>query len=390
VAGAGGDEQQEGEGIGDLAAELLGGATAEQPAVAAERIVALPPDEGFAVLRALGRSRRPEAAPILAAVAEGNGAKALRKEARRGLHQLRALGLKVPRPSAPANTTRLPERLAEPTEAWATLPDGVGSRLLFLAAERPLGGLYWLSLVLNEVVGMKAGSISDTTRKRYREQLEASKARQAYLGWIQLPPRYASQLIGEAIELNRESGFAIPQDFQFYQASIAGLSQPFERALVYDELPAAEVMLNPDYLEESPEILEEEELQAWFFGFDEVHRYSLDLLQARQSRIVLSEQLQQERINGILANAIRDVVTPPIQRGLRRRLEETAYVLLKTDRALQARRAVAAAQQLGEGALTLSPFLRQLMERSLEIVAEVETAKVPIELVRRSPYDPIE
>jgi hypothetical protein len=31
-----------------------------------------------------------------------------------------------------------------------------------------------------------------------------------------------------------------------------------------------------------------------------------------------------------------------------------------------------------------------MMGKSLEIAAEVETAKVPVELVRRSPYDPIE
>jgi hypothetical protein len=240
------------------------------------------------------------------------------------------------------------------------------------------------------VVGLKASSVTDTTRRRYREQLEAWKARQAHLSWVQLPTRYASQLVGEALDLNRESGFTVPKEFQLYQAAIRDLALPFERALVYTELPAAEVTLNPEFLEDSPELLEEEELKGWFFGFDEVHRYSLDLLQARQSRIVLSEQLQQERINGILANAIREVVTPPIQRGLQRRLEETAYVFLRSDRSLQARRAVAAAQQLREGALTLSPLLRAMMERSLEIAAEVETAKVPLDLVRRSPYDPIE
>ena len=116
----------------------------------------------------------------------------------------------------------------------------------------------------------------------------------------------------------------------------------------------------------------------------------IDLLQARQSRIVLSEQLQAERIDGIVSNAIRDVVTPTLQRALRRRLEETAHVLVKTNRQLQARQALAAAQRLAEGAVSLNPFVRAMMQTSLEIAGEVETAKLPVELVRRSPYDPIE
>src|SRR5207249_3619080 len=112
---------------------------------------------------------------------------------------------------------------------------------------------------------------------------------------------------------------ALPRGYQVYQRAIANPSRPFERALVYDEIPAAEVALNPEHLERSPDLLDEDELKGWFFGFDEVHRYALDLLQARQSQIVLSQQLQADRQGRIIANAIRDVVTPPIQRGLRRR-----------------------------------------------------------------------
>ena len=84
------------------------------------------------------------------------------------------------------------------------------------------------------------------------------------------------------------------------------------------------------------------------------------------------------------------MVTPSLQHALRRRLEETAHDFLKTGRELQARRALAAAQRLSEGALTLHPLLRAVMQKSLELATEVETAKVPVELVRRSPYDPIE
>ena len=382
-----------GSAAGDvLATELLTAAAAGQGAAGlAERIVAAPPPEALAAVAALGHSREAAAAPILVAIAEGAGAapKELRKEARRELHRLRAQGLDVPRPSPPPPPSPTAARPAEAAEAWATAPDGIGSRALWLVAERPLGGVYAIGTVLNDVVGMKACTIEDTTRKRFNQRLAAIRA-DAEVTWVELPPSYAGQLIGEALELNQESGFAVPQEYQVHRPAIADLVRPFERALVYDEISPAEATLNPELLEQSPALLDEEELKGWFFGFDEVRSFALDLLQARQSQIVLSEELRAEREERIIANAIREAVTPPLQRALRRRLEETAHVFLKTGRELQARRALAAAQRLSEGALTLHPLLRAVMQKSLELATEVETAKVPVELVRRSPYDPIE
>jgi hypothetical protein len=355
----------------------------------AARIIAAPPAEALATLAALGRSREPGAGPILVAVAEGSAPKELRKEARRELHRLRALGLDVPRPTPPQPPSPTVERQVELVEAWATMADGVGTRAMWLVAERPLGGVYVAGLALNEIVGMKACTIDDTTRKRANERLARWKERSG-VAWAEIPPEYARQLIGEALELNRESGFTVPREYQVYQRANGDLARPFERALIYDEIPAAEVSLNPDLLEQSPELLQEDDLKGWFFGFDEVRSFALDLLQARQSQIVLSQQLQAEREERVISNAIRDVVTPPVQRGLRRRLEEAAYIFLKTDRPRLARLALAAAQRLAEGALTLHPLLKAMMAKSLELTAEVETAKVPIDLVRRSPYDPIE
>jgi hypothetical protein len=373
-----------------FADELLAAASVGQdPAGLAERISTSRPAEAVAVLEALGRSRSPAAASILVAAAETGGSKELRKEARRGLHRLRALGFDVPNPSPPRARPVAPEREVQVAEAWAGPPDGIGSRVLWIVVERPLGGIYAAGMILNDVVGMKACSVEETTRKRFSAKLAAWETDQRPR-LIPLPPRYATQLVGEALELNRESGFTVPRDYQFYERALGSPAQPFERAIVYESISSAEVRLDPELLEESPTLLDEEELKSWFFGFDEVRSFALDLLQARQSQIVLSEELQKERIDRITSNAIREVVTPPIQRGLRRRLEEVAYIFVNSGRQRLARLALAAAQQLAEGAITLHPLLKAMMGRSLDIATEVEMAKVPVDLVRRSPYDPIE
>ena len=384
--GAGGGVSPAGEA---LAAELL--AAEQQPVDLVDRLKQAEPETALAVVSALGRSRQPHASAILVAVAEAEAVlpSKLRKEARRELHRLRALGLEVPTPRPAGTVETTPARLARVVEAWASPSDGVGSRGLWLAAERPLGGIYAVGLILNDIVGMKACSVDETTRRRFHERLAQMRSSNP-LPLVSLPPDYARQLVGEALELNRESGFTIPQEFQIYQRAIDEPAPPFERALVYQEIPATEVALNPELLEESPALLEEPELKGWFFGFDEVRGHALDLLQARQSQIVLSEQLKEEREQRIVASALRDVLTPAVQSGLRRRLEETAYIFLRTDRPRQARLALAAAQRLAEGATSLHPLLQAMMLTSLGLASEVETAQLPIELVRRSAYDPIE
>jgi hypothetical protein len=251
-----------------LAAEVLVAASAGQESVAlAERIAGAGAAEALVAVAELGRSRDPAAGPILAAVAEGrgDGSKHLRKEARRGLHRLRAVGLDVPRPAAPPTVSPIAERPVVVVDAWGTIADGVGSRAVWITAERPLGGAFGVALVLNEVVGLKACVVEDTTRRRFAARVEEWQREQQLTG-VRLPNEYAPQLVGEALELNQESGFTIPRAWLMHQRSLAGLVRPFEQAVVYDEIPAAEVALNPELLEKSPELLGEAELQGWFFG----------------------------------------------------------------------------------------------------------------------------
>lgn len=386
-----------------LVDELLAAATAgEDPAALAERLVAAGPTEVSAALEALGRSRNAAAAPIVSAVAEGRGGapRELRKAARRELHRLRAVGIEAPRPSAarpsPAPTAERPAALVE---AWASSSDGVGSRALWATLERPFGGVYGVAMVLNDIVGMKDCTVEETTRKRFTARMQEWRDR-LDLPSLPIPLDYAPQLVGEALELNRESRFTVPREWLMNQRTLAGLAAPFREALVYREIPASEVALNPDLLAESPSLLEESELEGWFFGFDEVRRFAVDLRQARQSQIVLGEEMRAQRLQRIVLEAIREVVTAPVQRGLRRRLEEVAYLFLRTDRGRQARVALAAARRLADGPIAPHPllettfrphpFLVAMLEKSLEFAIQAEARGGLPAGLRRGPRDPID
>jgi hypothetical protein len=69
----------------------------------------------------------------------------------------------------------------------------------------------------------------------------------------------------------------------------------------------------------------------------------------------------------LLQEAARTALTPEIRRGMRRRLEETAYLFVATDRLTPARMAVAAASALEDTTVTLreQPLLAWLLMAGL-------------------------
>ena len=253
-----------------------------------------------------------------------------------------------------------------------------------------MGSVLSMLLILNDVTGIKACAVQETTRRRVAAERAQREQIFKDATWVDLPTTYAGQLVDEALALQPEGGLPLPREFQLYRDAVADLHQPFEQALIYRELSATELELAPGLLARSPELLAEPELQGWFFGEDEMRGFALDRAQARQSQIVLSEQHRAQREQRIVANAVQTVVNPPLQRGLRRRLEETAYIFWKTARLPQAQLALAAAQALEGGALTLHPLLSAMAEQSLDLADQASGTEFPLRCSNRSPYDPIE
>jgi hypothetical protein len=67
-----------------------------------------------------------------------------------------------------------------------------------------------------------------------------------------------------------------------------------------------------------------------------------------------------------------------MRRAYRRRLEEIAYIFWKTGRERAARQAVAAAFSIGDtGTLRAHPFLRQVVQRSIDMAVRVDRSGMP-------------
>jgi hypothetical protein len=352
----------------------------------------------------IGALERSEAGELLAAVAAGPVTKDLRKSARRGLHRFRASGRSAPSVRSdterPALRFNVDYRL---TEARASVADGLGSRWLWLFAERSTGGGYFFGMILNELAGIKDVMISDTTRKRFLERV-ADATKNAEIEFYALPTDYARALMAEALQLNHTSGFTVPAGLQTYRSALGDLGEPPERALIYDFVSAAEVRLDAGYLAQSVELMEQPELSHWLFDFHDIRPFAEQTRQMDRSMVVVHETARQERTERIESEALRTLITDEVRHGLKRRLEETAYIFWITDRQHAAKLAVAAAIALEQPIVSSSiivrvdrgpgqvqhPLIRELLRRSIEMANEIELGGMAGMVPKRTAYDPID
>jgi len=329
-------------------------------------------DLALAASESLSSLRLDAAAAALDRIATGSSDKAVQKTARRSLYRLSSQGIKLA-PAAPTAPVTLGSREATLYRVVASASDGAGNRAMWFGAERPMGGIYMIAVMLNDVRGLVDVSGRDTTRKRFAEQ--ESKMRETDpMGWAELPFEYAKQLIQEAVERNKEERAPIPSGYAMWADLIGNPEQPFEQALIYNDIRAIEVRLHPTLERETPHLFEQPEIEPWFLPPSQTRKWARQLADTVTPRLVLTPESDAGRQDRILKEAIKELFPPKVLHGLRRRLEETAYIFLRTDREQDARRAVAAAATI-EDQRPLQPphpFVRAMAIRSLQIAYEVE------------------
>src|ERR1700716_2243718 len=158
----------------DLVAALLEGEAAQRELLLREA----DPATLEVALKQLGERREVAAAEVLTLVDLIVEDRSLRKSARRELHRLRSVGVRAqePQPSR-ANTERQPraEATLPVAQAWVTDIDPSGSRAVWLLGERPLGGVWFAALLLNDQRGLQDMNLVDTTRKRFLKELEQNR-----------------------------------------------------------------------------------------------------------------------------------------------------------------------------------------------------------------------
>ncbi|MBI2158197.1 MAG: hypothetical protein HYU26_15015 [Candidatus Rokubacteria bacterium] len=331
---------------------------------------ALPDPALEAELRAFADAHGAGALPALTALAAEGGA--LRRAARRALYRLGQRGIApVPRPAAKPVVERRAAR------AWISGIDGSGSRALWVLFEGGAGDLVLCSLIVNDTVGVVDAAGGAMTKKRLAAELDALRASQK-LPWIETEPARACGLVAEALALHGARGTTPPAAFARWRPFFEGVAPAAPPAL-----PPAE----PALAGRGAELLELPELAGWFLEPEHVQTDALELGEARQSRLVVSDQIKAEREEAILARVVEREFTPEARRGWARRLAEMALVFAATGRAEPAAIAGAAAAALAaDGADPARQALpRALARRALEVAGEVAAGRLSAADVSRRP-----
>jgi hypothetical protein len=339
------------------------------------------PERAVAAAQALGMLPVPEAAEALEAAEARAPTKTMRTAARRALYRLRQAGLDRRASTLPAAAPRV--TLAE---AWVSAVDGTGGRGLWLTLAGPYGERTLLAAVLSDETGLVDFTAGAIAKRRVEERLRAMRA-ESPLPWVAVPTAWAWATLVAAADRARQTGRSVPAELTRWVERLG--APPPEPAPIHARLPA--VAEDPALLERSASLLALPELAGWFLDPASVASESVEWLQARESRLVVSDQIKAERVAALIDRVIEARFDAPTRRLWQGRLEEQAYVLLVLGRPTEAWTAVAVARALAgpeDDALRRIPFVRALVERSLEIAGEVATGRLSADAASRSPRAP--
>ena len=335
------------------------------------------PDALDATLRAFADAHGAAALPVLEALTAGRLDKAVRKAARLAVYRLGQRG--VAAPPKPAPKPVIERRQERAARAWLSAVDGSGSRAVWLLFETATGGLELCSLILNDEVGVVDAAGGDITKKRLDAELTALRASQK-LPWVEVEPARALHAVGEALAVNRARGTAPPGAFQRWERLFT-LAEP--GPLAAGDADAAAV-------EQAPALLELPEMAGWFLEPERVQADALEILQGRESKLVVSDQIKAEREAAVLDRVVEREMSLDARRRWARRLAEMIFVFRATERPEQAALAEAASRALADEAreARTDPFARALARRALDIAAEVALGRLSAAEVSRKPGGP--
>ncbi len=332
-----------------------------------------PQQLALAAIDALGSLRAPDAALVLQRLADGAVSKELRKAAKGSLFRLQTAGV------APATTaeTQLAAGQHLVLLAKVSNPDGKGDRFLALAVAGALGAVDLLAAVVSDRTGIVDFRGLRVSRNELAHRVSQLLPAGESLRLVDAPPDYVRQALWQAHERNRLIGHPVPDEYYRWAGSIGTVGQTFEREPVYDSIDAAVIRWNPQILEESGQLFHEPEFATWLIPPEEAEQAVRNRTRARQAGLILPGQAEESQGMRLVDHLAEGFFDKERRLLYKRRLEQTAYVLLTSGRLLDARRAVAAAMALDPDSRTpiaRQPFPLEMALHTVDVL-EVESER---------------
>lgn len=242
--------------------------------------------------------------------------------------------------------------------------DGAGGRLLWIVKPQAGHGLQTIQAMLSDREGLLRLGGAQIRRKELRNMAREIKDKHG-IEMISLPWEYADLTLYAAYEKTKAQGRSGFENFHELRTVIGAGKPKQQEHPIYRRLNAHDVT-GGSWREQSRRLMDEAELRFWFLDEDWVTPYLSQLEEAKSSRLVLNQVQKEERLAGIVRDAVKAVCADEIGRVLQRRMEDMALYFLETGRDDAARLSLAVAIQIGAGdpgPLDIS-FLTGLVQKS--------------------------
>ncbi|HZD39263.1 MAG TPA: hypothetical protein VE131_00985 [Terriglobales bacterium] len=324
----------------------------------------------LAIAFSLGKIADSAAADALVRLEKGAEDKDLKKEIRRALFKLAQKGLAIPEEKGAGETSSgsAPVLGGSPEiEAYLSSVDGAGGRLVWIIKPQAGHGLQTIQAMINDREGLQRVGGARIRRKDLRAMAEEIK-KQHGVTMVSVPWEYADRVLYESFEKAKSAGRSGLENFHQLRSMLNAGKPKAQDHPIYQRLNAAEIREGA-WRELSRRLLDEPEFRLWVLDADWLEPFLGQLQEAQSSRLVLNPMQKEERIGGIVRDAVKTLCTGETGKVMQRRMEDMAFYFVETDRMEMAELALAVAQQIKEGdpgPLDIA-FLTGLVQKSFAV-----------------------
>ena len=327
------------------------------------------------VIEALARIPSPETALLLIGMMAKEEEKSVIKSIKRTLYKLRQKGVRweeKPSKDEPILTAPKPE----PPKGYLGAIDSTGSRIIVTARSQPLRGLLVVFSIVNDLEGIQQFNLKEFSKKGFKEFVKSSLSSVDF-PIVDTPGAYCIHLFKEASSLHQRLSKPLPRGYHDAEREFKDITWDEPAPIIYQYIKEDEVKDRPHLLKESGKLHKITPFSTWFLSSQELQEYVSSIKEAQESRIVLTPDQKEGRLNNIYRDALEELF-PEEKRFLwKRRLEEMAYILLKTGKEEEARQTLSAAIDLKDpfGPIDPNPFIWNLLLKSIYSLVEVDHEK---------------
>ncbi len=327
------------------------------------------------LIDALARIPTPETAHLLMGMMEKMDEKQVIKSIKRTLYRLKQKGVKWEEKAPKDEPILKPPKPAEPQGYLGSI-DATGSRMIVIGKPQPLRGLLVIFSIVNDLEGIQEFNLKEFSKKSFNEFMKDSLA-SAEFPIVTAPGAYCIHILKEAASLTQSLSKPLPQGYHDAESECKDIVWDYPAPLIYQYIKEDEVKDSAHLLKDSISLHKIVPFSTWHLAAPEVQKYATRITETQQSKIVLRPDQKEARLNAIYRDALEELF-PEEKRFLwKRRLEEVAYILLKTGKENEARASLSAAIDLNNpfSPIEPNPFIWNLLLKSIYILIEEDHEK---------------